>query len=100
MKKKPIAKTLITNGRCSYLQLDAGHTPMGNPRRGYLVMHSSRGILACCDEGYLGRSAMVETFGEPAEYFMDLGTIKTTKSQLKELMKYYPDGKDCKWKLK
>ena len=98
MKSKTIQKTLISL-RVQFFTLDAGTDGNGNPRRGYLVIHNTRGILACCNDNYDSRKAMNNTFGNPADYFMDLGTINVSAKELKSFLKLYPDGEKCEWKF-
>lgn len=45
------------------IKLNAGHTQMGNPRRGWIVIDTSRGdAIDFIDEGYRGRAALTRDY--------------------------------------
>jgi hypothetical protein len=88
-------KIEVKSTKCTVLHLNAGHDRNGNPVRAYLVMHCSRGPIACVDEGYNGFSALNRKFGESSENMTVSLELETTKSQVKELLRAYPSDESC-----
>jgi len=79
---------------CICIHLDAGHDNNGNPKRAYMVIHTSGDIVAVIDEGYYGSKALNKTFGDKIGtdlYLRYSGTIATTKLQLRDLFKDFSE---------
>lgn len=68
--------------KCFAVKIDAGHTPSGNPQRGWALYDREGYYLGFVDEGYRGRRALKEV----ASNCVELGAIPTTKSAYRMFM--------------
>lgn len=101
MAKNPVEKLSpkkprIAATRCTVLHLDAGHDTNGNPRRLFLVLHLTEGIVAAVDEGYYGASALDRDLSPKVGKILrgenGYHTIKTTPSERRDLLKQFGPG--------
>jgi hypothetical protein len=70
------------------IQLDAGHTVNGNPRRCYVAIDSKHGIVGTTDEGYRGYGALPKRY-----WHTQIPRIATTPKDYRDLLRDFPSIK-------
>lgn len=64
------------------IYINAGHTPTGNPKRGWIITDCETGeFVDFVDEGYLGRAALKK---EGYENIVETGRMDVSNSTYKE----------------
>lgn len=67
------------------IHVNAGHTPSGNPKRGwYVVDHRTGDAIDFVEEGYEGRGALKRAYPNTAES----GTLEITGREYRSLVRF------------